>query len=220
MVTELVADEAERAAIESVKDIILEEVNVKDIQFVDDDSGIVHKSAKANFPVLGRKLGPKMKPVAAKIGQLSTDEITAFEKNGFIEITLDDGEKIRLDEDGLEIVRTGLEGWKVETERGLSVAVDTELSQELKLEGLAREFVNRVQSMRKEADFDVVDRISIGFEGSEELKEAVVSLNDYIKTETLAEEIKLENLEISDFDKEWEIGESDCKISIRRTVNT
>lgn len=75
-----IKDEAERAAIESVKDIILEEVNVKDIQFVDDDSGIVHKSAKANFPVLGKKLGPKMKPVAAKIAQLSTDEITQFEK--------------------------------------------------------------------------------------------------------------------------------------------
>ena len=109
---------------------------------------------------------------------------------------------------------------QVETERGLSVAVDTELSQELKLEGLAREFVNRVQSMRKEADFDVVDRISVGFSGSEELKEAVVSMKEYIKTETLAEEIELENLEVSDFVKEWEIGDADCKISIRRTVNT
>jgi len=215
-----IKDEAERAAIESVKDIILEEVNVKDIQFVDDDSGIVHKSAKANFPVLGRRLGPKMKAVAAKIGQLSTEEITNFEKVGFIEIVLDDGENIRIDEEGLEIVRTGLEGWQVETERGLSVAVDTELSQELKLEGLAREFVNRVQSMRKEADFDVVDRISVGLVGSEELLEAVVSMDNYIKTETLAEEIKLENLEVSDFVKEWEIGDEECKISIRRTVNT
>jgi isoleucyl-tRNA synthetase len=186
---------------------------------VDDDSGIVHKSAKANFPVLGKKLGPKMKPVAAKIGQLGTDEITQFEKSGSLEITLDNGETIRIDEDGLEIVRTGLEGWQVETERGLSVAVDTELSSELKLEGFAREFVNRVQSMRKEADFDVVDRIKIGFTGSEELKEAVVSMNDYIKTETLSEEIKFENLEVSDFVKEWEIGEEECKISIRRTVN-
>ena len=161
-----------------------------------------------------------MKEVAAKIGQLSTDEITNFEKAGVIKLILDDGENIRIDEDGLEIVRTGLEGWQVETECGLSVAVDTELSQELKLEGLAREFVNRVQSMRKEADFDVVDRISVGFTGSEELKKAVVSMNNYIKTETLAEEIKSENLEVSDFVKEWEIGDEECKISIRRTVNT
>lgn len=132
-----------------------------------------------------------MKPVAAKIAQLSTDEITQFEKNGYLELTLEDGETIRLDEDGLEIVRTGLEGWQVETERGLSVAVDTELSSELKLEGFAREFVNRVQSMRKEADFDVVDRIQIGFTGSEDLKEAVVSMDEYIKEKHLLKKLNL-----------------------------
>ncbi len=215
-----IKDEAERSAIESVKDIILEEVNVKDIQFVDDDSGIVHKEAKANFPALGKKLGPKMKAVAAKIGELSTDEITEFEKNEFIDIVLNDGETIRIDEEGLEIVRTGLEGWQVETERGLSVAVDTELSHELKLEGLAREFVNRVQNMRKEADFAVVDRIIVGFDGSEELKEAVTAMNDYIKQEVLAEEIKYENLDVSGFLKKWEIGDTDCEISVRRTINS
>lgn len=106
-------------------------------------------------------------------------------------MTLEDGETIRLDEDGLEIVRTGLEGWQVETERGLSVAVDTELSSELKLEGFAREFVNRVQSMRKEADFDVVDRIQIGFTGSEDLKEAVVSMDEYIKEKHLLKKLNL-----------------------------
>lgn len=214
-----IKDEAERAAIESVKDIILEEVNVKDIQFVDDDSGIVHKAAKPNFPVLGKKLGPKMKAVAAKISQLDTHSITEFEKIGYIELELEDGDTIRIEEEGLDIIRTGLEGWQVETERGLSVAVDTELSHELKLEGIAREFVNRVQNMRKEADFDVTDRIIIGFEGSEELKEAVVSMNEYIKQETLAEKIELQELDVSDFVKRWEIGESDSTISIRRNTN-
>ncbi len=214
-----IKDEAERAAIESVKGIILEEVNVKDIQFVDDDSGIVHKSAKPNFPLLGKKLGPKMKAVSAKVGQLTTEEISEFEKKGFIELTLDDGITERLEGNELEIIRTGLEGWKVETERGLSVAVDTEISHELKLEGIAREFVNRVQNMRKEADFDVVDRITIGFESSEEVKEAVVSMNDYIKQETLAEKIEMNKLEVSDFDKSWEIEGSECIISIRRIIN-
>ncbi|HCD51944.1 MAG TPA: isoleucine--tRNA ligase, partial [Balneolaceae bacterium] len=112
------------------------------------------------------------------------------------------------------------EGWQVETERGLSVAVDTELSPELVQEGIAREFVNRVQNMRKEADFDVVDRISLGMTGSEELKEAVVSMGEYIKQETLAEDIQLTELEVSDFVKTWEIGDSDCTISIRRNINT
>lgn len=215
-----IKDESERQAILSVKDIILEEVNVKDIQFVDDDSGIVHKSAKPNYPVLGKRLGAKMKPVAAKVGQLNTEDITKFEQQGFIDIELEDGETVRLDEEGLEIIRTGLEGWQVETERGLSVAVDTDLSTELVQEGLAREFVNRVQNMRKEADFEVTDRITIGMVGDDEIKEAVVSMSDYIKQETLAEEIQLSELEVSDFVKSWEIGDSECTISIRRNINS
>ncbi|MFN1834860.1 isoleucine--tRNA ligase [Balneola sp. MJW-20] len=215
-----IKDEGERQAIESVRDIILEEVNVKDIQFVDDDSGIVHKSAKPNYPVLGKKLGPKMKAVAAKVNQLTTDQITQFEKEGWIDLDLGEDGIIRLDQDGLEIVRTGLEGWTVETEKGLSVAVDTDLSPELVQEGLAREFVNRVQNMRKEADFDVVDRISVGFTGDQKVKEAVVSMSDYIKRETLAEELQLKELEVSDFTKKWEIGEGECEISIRRNINS
>src|SRR5699024_5960934 len=119
-------------------------------------------------------------------------------------------------DDALEIIRTGLEGWSVETENGLSVALDTELSTELVQEGLAREFVNRIQNMRKEADFDIVDRITIGFNGSDLLKEAVESMENYIKSETLAEDIRTKELEVSDFVKTWEIGEEDSIISIRR----
>jgi isoleucyl-tRNA synthetase len=214
-----IKDESERQAIESVRDIILEEVNVKDIQFVDDDSGIVEKSAKPNYPVLGKRLGPKMKAVAAKVNQLTTEEITEFEKNGWIDLEIDD-ETIRIDSEGLEIIRTGLEGWTVETEKGLSVAVDTALSEDLIQEGIAREFVNRVQNMRKEANFEVTDRISIGFTGSDDIKEAVVSMSDYIKKETLAEELQIKELDVSDFTKTWDIGEEECTISIRRNINS
>ncbi|MDZ7695290.1 MAG: DUF5915 domain-containing protein [Balneolaceae bacterium] len=119
----------------------------------------------------------------------------------------------------LEISRTGIEGWEVETENGLSVALDTEISTELEQEGLAREFVNRIQNMRKEADFEVVDRIVIGFEGAGNLEEAVVSMDEYIKRETLAEKIETEKLEVFDFVKSWEIGGDDCTISIRRNPN-
>lgn len=215
-----IKDEGERQAILSVKDIILEEVNVKDIQFVDDDSGIVHKTAKPNYPVLGKRLGAKMKEVASKVSRLETDEITNFEREGFIDIDLENNEKIRLDGESLEIIRTGLEGWQVETERGLSVAVDTEMSVELVQEGISREFINRVQNMRKEADFEVTDRITIGVTATDDLKEAVVSMSEYIKQETLAEELQLVDLEVSDFIKTWEIGDSECTISIRRTVNS
>ncbi|PAU94974.1 isoleucine--tRNA ligase [Aliifodinibius salipaludis] len=211
--------EEDRQAIESVKEIILDEVNVKEVQFVDDDSGIVHKSAKPNYPKLGSKLGSKMKPVASKVAELTTEEITEYEETGSIELDLGEQGIVQLGEDSLEIIRTGLEGWSVETEKGLSVALDTELTEELIQEGLAREFVNRIQNMRKEADFDVEDRIIIGFEGSEELEEAVTTMKDYIKSETLAEEISSQKLEVSDFVKSWEIGNSESTISIRRNPN-
>ena len=214
-----VDDPEDRAAIESMKGIILDEVNVKEIQFVDDDSGIVEKSAKPDYSKLGRKLGEKMKPVAAKVRELNTKEITQFEETGSLEIDLGDDGIVRLGKGDLEINRVGLEGWSVETEKGLSVALDTELSTELVQEGLAREFVNRIQNMRKEADFEVVDRIMIGFDGSGELEEAVESMNDYIMSETLAEEISSSKLEVSDFVKKWEIGDKDCTITIRRNPN-
>ncbi|WP_372639024.1 isoleucine--tRNA ligase [Fodinibius sp.] len=211
--------ESERQAVEAVKDIILDEVNVKAIQFVDDDSGIVHKTAKPNYAKLGSRLGPKMKPVAAKVNELTTEEISEFEETGSIELDLGEEGTVQLGDDALEINRTGLEGWSVETEKGLSVALDTELSPELVQEGLAREFVNRIQNMRKEADFEIVDRITIGFEGSDQLEEAVGSMKEYIKSETLAEEIIRHKLEVSDFVKTWEIGEEKSTISIRRNPN-
>lgn len=211
--------EEDRQAIKSIEEIILDEVNVKEIQFVDDDSGIVRKSAKPNYPLLGEKLGSKMKPVASKVSELTTEEITEYERTGTIELDLGEDGIVQLGSEGLEISRTGLEGWSVETEDGLSVALDTELTPELVKEGLAREFVNRIQNMRKEADFDVVDRITIGFEGSDKLEEAVDSMEDYIKSETLAEEVKPHELEVSDFVKSWEIGDEDTMISIRRNPN-
>ncbi|MEO1022996.1 MAG: isoleucine--tRNA ligase [Bacteroidota bacterium] len=214
-----IKDEMERQAIESVRGIILDEVNVRDIQFVDDDSGIVHKSAKPNYPVLGKQLGPRMKAVAAKINQITTEEISEFETNGAIELDLGEQGTVRIDREGLEIVRTGLAGWQVETEKGLSVAVDTNLSEELIFEGIAREFVNRVQNMRKEADFDVVDRITIGFDTIDRIKEAVVQQGEYIKAETLAESLQLEPLQVSDFTKTWEIDGEEIHISIRRNIN-
>ncbi len=212
-----IKDEEERNAITSVQDIILDEVNVKKIEFVDDDSGIVEKTAQPNFPKLGKRLGPKMKSLTPKVKQLSTERITEFEENGSIEINLGDSNgAVTLSDDDLEISRSGLEGWQVETENGLSVALDTELNKELVQEGLAREFVNRIQNMRKEADFEVTDRIAIGVQGTDEIDKVILSMNAYIKGQTLAEDIIRSSLDISDFEKTWEIGENRCTISIRR----
>ena len=212
-----IKDEVERDAILSVQHIILEEVNVKEIQFVDDDSGIVNKSAKPNYPLLGKKLGPNMKAVASQVKLFSTEQITEYEQLGRITVRLDDGTQIVLVENEIDIIRTGLEGWQVETEVGLSVAVDTELSEELQKEGLAREFVNRVQNMRKEANFSVTDRIVTGVQANENLASAINYMTEYIQQETLSESLELEELKVSDYLKSWEIGDEECIISIRRT---
>ncbi len=212
-----IKDEIERDAILSVQHIILEEVNVKEIQFVDDDSGIVNKSAKPNYPLLGKKLGSNMKAVASQVQLFSTEQITEYERLGRITVRLDDGTQIVLVENEIDIIRTGLEGWQVETEVGLSVAVDTELSEELQKEGLAREFVNRVQNMRKEANFSVTDRIVTGVQANENLASAINYMTEYIQQETLSESLELEELKVSDYLKSWEIGDEECIISIRRT---
>ena len=212
-------DEEERSIVEAVKDIILDEVNVKDVRFVDDDSGIVSKSAKPNYPKLGKRLGKRMKAVAAQVKEFTDEEITEFEHSGSVRLTLEDGNEVVLQDDELEVQRTGLEGWSVETERGITVAVDTEITEELLQEGMAREFMNRIQNMRKEADYEVTDRIEIGFEGSEELEKAVEARMENIKTETLAESVASSVLDAPDFVKSWDIEGQECKISIQRTIN-
>lgn len=213
-------NEEDRVTVEAVKDIILDEVNVKDIQFVDDDSGIVSKAAKPNFPVLGKRLGKRMKAVAGKISKLSSDQITEFENVGSIQLDMDEGDVVTISNNELEIQRTGLEGWSVETQDGITVAVDTELTDELRQEGMAREFMNRVQNMRKEADYEVTDRIEIGFKGSDELEQAITARLESIKTETLAEKVDNELLDAPDFVKSWDIEWQECEISIQRTINS
>ena len=209
----------DQVMVEAVKEIILDEVNVKEIEYVADDSGIVNKTAKPNFPVLGKRLGKQMKAVTGKIGRLTTDEISEYESKGSVDLMLDNGEIIRISSNELEIQRTGLQGWSVESDKGITVAVDTELTDDLIREGISREFVNRVQNMRKEADFEVTDRIHIGFSGSEKLEGAVKATIKNIKMETLAEEIHTTLLDISDFVKTWQIEGEDAEISIRRTNN-
>lgn len=210
--------EEEKSAIEKVKGIILDEVNVKDVIYVGDESGVVYKKAKPNFPVLGKKMGKKMKKITPLITSLSQDEINQFEQNESITFNIDD-ESVELGPDDIEVISHGIEGWSVESEEGITVAVDTELSNELVQEGIAREFVNRVQNMRKDAGFDVTDRISVSYSGSDEIGKAINSMMDYIKEQTLAEEIIDSELESSDYVKNWQIGDYQCEIAIKRNNN-
>jgi isoleucyl-tRNA synthetase len=213
-----VSSTKDKSAIESVKNIILDEVNVKAVEYVKDDSGIVHKSAKANFPVLGKKIGGLMKATAAKIGVLTSEEITKFEQQGSFAVTLDGGEIINLHSEDIIVVRHGLSGWSVESEDGLTVAADTELTDELVNEGIAREVVNRIQNMRKEADYDVTDRIVAAFRTDARTSEAVKAMEAYIMTETLAESMDYVPSGDYDFTKDWDIDGAEVTIFIKRTT--
>lgn len=211
-------DAKDREAIESVKDIILDEVNIKKIDYVKDDSGIVHKSAKANFPVLGKKVGGLMKATAQIIQELSSEDITEFEKTGALKIVLDSGEFVNLEGEDIVVIRHGLSGWSVESEDGLTVAADTELTDELIMEGIAREVVNRLQNMRKEANFEVTDRILISVDTVSGMEESIRSMSGYIKEETLAEDLVFEPLSEADYTKTWEIDNVDVTFSIKRNL--
>jgi isoleucyl-tRNA synthetase len=195
-----------------MKDVILEEVNIKELQVLEDDSAIVNKSAKANFKSLGPKYGKLMKTLAAEIAKFGKDDIAKLEKENELNISID-GEDIQLTLDDVEIISTEIEGWLVESEEGVTVGIDTELTDELIAEGYAREFVNRVQNMRKDADFDVVDKIKIYYESDEKLIKYIGKFSEYIKSETLADELASKPSN-NGYSEEWEIGDYKCKISI------
>jgi isoleucyl-tRNA synthetase len=159
-----------------------------------------------------------MKATAVKIGVLTSEEITKFEQQGSFTVTLDGGEIINLHREDIIVVRHGLSGWSVETEDGLTVAADTELTDELVNEGIAREVVNRIQNMRKEADYDVTDRIVAAFRTDARTSEAVKAMEAYIMTETLAESMDYVPSGDYDFTKDWDIDGAEVTIFIKRTT--
>ena len=214
----VVADKSKKDALENMKDVILDEVNIKELIVLDDDSGIVNKSAKGNFKAIGPKFGKKVNPVANRIKTMTKEEISLLEKEGSIKINLD-GEEIEILKTDVEIISTEIEGWVVESEEGVTIALDTELNDELIAEGFAREFVNRVQNMRKDAGFEVTDRIKIKFTSDSKLNDAIKLFHDYISNETLADIIKEEMNTNGGVNQNWKIGEYDCSIQIER-VNT
>ena len=180
-----IADEEERREVQRMADIILEEVNVKSIEYVSDESGIVRKRAKPNFKSIGPKFGKSVQAVAARIRELTPTEIAALEKDGSLRIGVN-GRQSMIGREDVEILREDIQGWLVESDGDLTVALDTELNDSLIAEGNAREFVNRVQNMRKDAGFEVTDRIAVTFSASPTLRDMLMSMKTYIAGETLA----------------------------------
>jgi isoleucyl-tRNA synthetase len=175
--------------IEKVTSIILNEVNVKTVEFVHDDSGILKKKIKPNFKTLGPKFGPKMKDVAAAISAMTEAEIKEIEQKGSIVLN---PATIEISISDVEIIAEDVPGWLVASEGGLTVALDITVTENLRLEGIARDFVNRVQNLRKDSGFDVTDKIRITLQNNDSLLANAVTANkDYICQEVQALDLNL-----------------------------
>ena len=194
--------------------IVQEEVNVKEIQFVDDPSALWVQKAKPNFKSLGPKFGKEVKKVAEIISNLPEKSIQRLVETGSEKIALE-GREVEIKREDVEILQENRDEFAVAVEDDFTVALDIHLTDELAAEGLAREFINRVQNMRKEAGFDVLDRISIAYKGTEKVRQAIQKQADYIKNETLAIEIVPDRVD-GDFRREWKLNGEPVTIAIRK----
>jgi isoleucyl-tRNA synthetase len=175
----------EKKILREMTDIIREELNVKDVIFRENEEDLVEYQAKANYKLLGKQLGKDMKEAAKKIEALSMKEIQSLMEGATLEIDLD-GRTIDLNREGIVVQRLEKENLKVLNEGSLTVALDPEITEELKREGMIRDLVRSVQSLRKDSGFEVTDRIRLYLHGPDEIKTAVESFEDYLVSETLA----------------------------------
>ncbi|WP_288276558.1 isoleucine--tRNA ligase [uncultured Prevotella sp.] len=191
-------DEAQRVAIESVKQIFLQEVNVKDVKFVE-GQGILVKKVKCNFRTMGKKFGKDMKAVAAAVTDMTQEQIAELETNGKVQL----GSYEILAED-VEVISEDIPGWLVGNDGNLTIALDITLTDELRAEGMARTLVNRIQNIRKKSGLEITDRIRVQIEPNAAVMKAVEDFGDYIARQVLADEVKLEanegqSVEFDDF---------------------
>lgn len=180
--------------LQDVADLILSEVNVKEIEYITNDNSVIEKGIKPNFKTLGPKYGKQMKDIAQAVSLMNQEEITFLECNASIPLKLESGESISLKLDDVEIITATSEemkDWLVISEKGITVILDVILSQELKEEGIAREFINRIQNLRKDSGFEVNDKISLKILQHSEINEAIIKNKNYICSETLAAELNL-----------------------------
>lgn len=185
-----VLDPSVKEQILAVADLIKSEVNVKEIEMIDDASGILVKNIKPNFRTLGPKFGKDMKHVVSTVNKLEPADITAIERDGEINIEVN-GKMTTLQLDDVEITSQDIEGWLVASNAGLTVALDVTLNDELKKEGIARELVNRIQNLRKDSGFEVTDKIDIKIKKDGVVESAVQDNLEYIKNETLTANLEL-----------------------------
>lgn len=177
--------------IEEVKGLILNEVNVKELKFIE-GNGILVKKVKCNFRVMGKKFGKQMKAVANAVGELTQEQIAELESKGLLELMVD-GNKLQIEHEDVEIISEDIPGWLVANEGLVTVALEVEMTDELRNEGMAREIINRLQNMRKEKGFEITDRIHVFIEANAATDAAIEAYSEYIKTQVLADYISIEN---------------------------
>jgi isoleucyl-tRNA synthetase len=204
-----VISEQVRSRLSAVKDLILAEVNVKEMEFVENTEGIITKKIKPNFKTLGKVYGPRMKEIAATLATLSQSEITAIQRaetNGEAYTLSLPGGDVVLNPGDCQISSEDMPGWLVASQGSLTVALDVELTPELRQEGLARELVNRIQNLRKASGFEVTDRIEVVIAPNPTLQEALKRFGSYVCGQTLARDIRFEANPEGATEVEWEDG--------------
>lgn len=203
---------ATRRRYQRVEDIIAEELNVKVVEYVSDDTNIVRKSARPNFKIIGKKYGGNTQAVANAIKSLSTEDIRNLEQRSVLAISVNDV-TMQIDFEDVDIVSEDIEGWLVASEGTITVALDTEIDDALITEGIAREFVSKIQKVRKESGFDVTDRIRLEFVSDDATAESLTSMRHYIEKETLA----LEMVRVSEIDTQpFDVNGREVQVRITR----
>ncbi|MBM6500517.1 isoleucine--tRNA ligase [Flavobacterium macrobrachii] len=187
-----ILDENQRAEIEAVSDLIKAEVNVKEIELLDDASGVLVKQIKPNFKTLGPRFGKDMGLISKEIQNFSAEQIAELETKGLLSLVIS-GKSIILTTEDVEILSQDIPGWLVANANGITVALDITLTPALKNEGIARELVNRIQNLRKDSGFEVTDKIKVQLQHNDSLAKAIKENENYIKSETLTETLVLEN---------------------------
>ncbi len=211
-----VLDESFREKFDAVKPLIMNEVNVKEVEYIYDTAGILVKKIKPNFKTLGPRYGKLMKQISGAIAQMPQEEISRFEKEGTYTLSLD-SQTIELNLEDVEIVSEDIPGWLVTNEGNITVALDITITDELRYEGVARELINRIQNIRKESGFDVTDKIEVRIEKHDAIEDAVKKHNEYIGSQILANSIHVtDNLENNNSRKVEIDDDVQVRISVSR----
>ena len=207
-----VTDDRLREDLDYVRQLILDEVNVKELRFA--DANMLEKKVKCNFRVMGKKYGKLMKAVNAAVTALSQDEINRFDQQGSLELMVE-GQPVVVERADVEIISEDMPGWTVANEGSLTVALDLEITPALRSEGLAREVVKRIQGFRKESGFEITDRIAVTLQSQPQLREAVEAYADYIASQVLADSICFAD-DLPEQSVEFDFDDFKAAVSIRK----